>query len=165
MELEAAGVGVRPSLRPVSTLQGREQGGVQVTKAALSGRKIGKSKWILFSLVQLDLRNHLSYFSVTSTYTQPSVQLQTKLSQVLLQSPATFCKVFALLCCEITVYLHHICRKHHALDFSPSSLKILNGAHPTANRPEKTLPALQANAAEPGGTWKGGECSLAAIQK
>lgn len=141
--MEAAGDGVHPRPRPVSTVQGGEQSGGQVTKAALPGRKIGKSKWILFCLVQLELRNYLSWFSITSTDIQPSVQLQTKRSQVLLWSPPTFCKIFALLCCEITMYLHHICRKHHALDFSkPSSSKILKGAHPTANRPEKTQPAL-----------------------
>lgn len=166
LEAEAVGIGLHPSPCPVSTLQGREWSGVQVTKVALPGRKIGKNKWILFALVQLDLTNHLSCSSATGRDTQPSVRLQTKLSQVLLQSPATFCKVFALLCCEITMYLHHISMKHHALDFSkPSSSKILKGAHPAANRPEKTQPALQANAAEPGGTWGGGECSLVAVQK
>lgn len=66
LEVEVAGVSACLSLCPVSTLQGREQSGVQVTKVALSGRKIERSKWILFSLAQLDLRNRLSCFSVTS---------------------------------------------------------------------------------------------------
>lgn len=122
-------------------------------------------KWILFSLVQLDLRSHLSWFMAASRRTLPSVQLQTQLPQVLLQSPATFCGIFALRCCEIAVFLHHICRKTHALDLSKSSsAKIINGAHPTANRPEETQPALQVNTAGPRASWEGGESLLAAVQ-